>query len=167
MTLPGFPNSTSDNWRPTSRATSEYNCLSWSVHRSDVFMWPDERKQFSWPDSMTRSDTVDALRSFFEAIGFSCCDTHNLEVGSEKIAVYAIGATPEHIARQVSSSGKWTSKLGEGIDIEHDTLAVLEGGRYGTVCLVMRRVWNGPPVIPPLNPGPPRLITPGGMPLLP
>ncbi len=127
-------------------------------------MWPDEREQFSWPIGMGRGDTLQTLRSFFESIGFAECASDAPEPGIEKIAIYGNGQIPEHVARQLGS-GKWTSKMSGGIDIEHMNLNVLEGGQYGNVLLTMSRLWNGPPNLPPLDPPSPTLITPSGMPL--
>lgn len=166
MTLPGFPNSNNQNWRHTSNPTWEYNCLSWSVHRSDVWIWPDIGDQFSWPPDMVRGNTIATFRAFFERIGFVESNSGALEQGIEKIALYARGSAPEHFARQLAS-GKWTSKLSGAIDIEHDSLTVLEDGDYGRVQLIMARVNNGPPNLPPLHPPPPLLIRPNGMPLIP
>lgn len=164
--LPGFPNSTDNNWRWKSQPTWEYNCLAFSVHREDVWMWPDEREQFSWPVGMPRGDDIATLRAFFQSIGFSVCASTAIEAGFEKIAIYAMGTDPSHVARQIGS-GRWKSKMSGGIDIEHDDLTVLADGDYGNVQLIMRRKWNGPPRLPPLYPPPPRLITGSGMPLLP
>ena len=61
-----------------------------------------------------------------------------LESGREKIAIYARGAAPAHVARQLAD-GKWTSKLGAAVDITH-TLRGLEGPLYGRVVVVMARV---------------------------
>jgi hypothetical protein len=166
MKLAGFPNSTEVNWRGTSDPTAAYNCLSWSVHREDVWMWPDERQQFSWPRDMARAETIAVFRLFFETIGFRECTSALPEAGVQKIAVFGRHDFPEHVARQLST-GKWTSKLSDKLDIEHDDLGVLEDGTYGVVRLIMRRIWNGPPLLPPLNPPPPLLVTSGGMPLIP
>ena len=62
-----------------------------------------------------------------------------MEEGVEKIALYADqGGEPTHMARQLRS-GKWTSKLGELEDIEHDDLAILEGECYGQVVTILKR----------------------------
>jgi len=165
MTLPDFPNTTNFNWRPSSPPTFEYNCLSWSVHRQDVWIWPDEREQFAWPPDMARTDTLVNLMSFFMRIGFSDCSSPNLETDFEKIAIYGRDDIPVHVARQLPN-GVWTSKLGPGIDIEHDTLNVLEHGAYGVVRAIMRKGGRGPWQLPPLHPGPARLISPSGMPIV-
>jgi hypothetical protein len=44
---------------------------------------------------------------------------------------------PTHAARQVGY-GKWTSKLGSLVDIEHDINGV-SGTRYGSVAVIMKR----------------------------
>jgi hypothetical protein len=43
-----------------------------------------------------------------------------LEPGFLKVALYGTGLTYTHAARQLAD-GKWTSKLGKGEDIEHDS----------------------------------------------
>jgi len=61
-----------------------------------------------------------------------------MEVGFEKVALFADAqGLPLHAARQLSD-GRWTSKLGEQEDIEH-ALRDLEGVAYGNVALVMKR----------------------------
>jgi hypothetical protein len=58
--------------------------------------------------------------------------------GLEKVALYAdANGCPTHVARQLPN-GRWTSKLGELEDIEHD-LPALEGDLYGSVTLVLKR----------------------------
>jgi hypothetical protein len=58
----------------------------------------------------------------------------------ERVAVFVDGGgAPTHVARLLPS-GRWSSKLGEWIDIEHD-LSALEGPAYGRVASVMRRAW--------------------------
>jgi hypothetical protein len=36
-------------------------------------------------------------------------------------------------------NGKWTSKLGRDVDIEHDTADDVAGGVYGEVVQIMKR----------------------------
>ena len=52
----------------------------------------------------------------------------SLEIGFEKVAIYSDAHGPQHVARQLPD-GKWTSKLGQQVDVEHSTLSVLEGDR--------------------------------------
>ena len=75
----------------------------------------------------------------FEEQGFSVCDRWDMEDGFEKIALYANVADEfTHVASQ-RLSGRWSSKLGGWEDIEHEHLAALEGGPYGSPRAVMRR----------------------------
>ena len=61
------------------------------------------------------------------------------EVGWEKVALYVDhDDVPTHMARQLRS-GYWTSKLGQGIDITHDTVEALEGHCYGKATYYLRR----------------------------
>jgi hypothetical protein len=71
-------------------------------------------------------------------LGFSPCEDAGLEVGFEKIALYATSdGEPTHAARQLRN-GKWTSKLGRWQDIEHE-LEGLVGEMYGTVKQILKR----------------------------
>jgi hypothetical protein len=56
----------------------------------------------------------------------------------EKVALYGSTFLYTHAARQLLN-GKWTSKLGRSVDIEHDTPDDLAGGVYGEVQQYMRR----------------------------
>jgi len=64
-------------------------------------------------------------------------DSFELEIGFEKVAIYARDGTPLHAARQITS-GKWVSKLGPREDIEHD-LHGLAGNIYGSVAVILVR----------------------------
>jgi len=63
------------------------------------------------------------------------------EPGMEKIAIFAQGGKPTHMARQLEN-GRWTSKMGQSEDIEH-ALRDLEGVLYGEVALFMGRPKSG------------------------
>jgi len=57
----------------------------------------------------------------------------------EKVAIFADAqGAPTHAARQLES-GAWTSKCGTLEDIEHNSLANLEGGAYGKAVLFLER----------------------------
>ena len=65
-----------------------------------------------------------------------------MEAGFQKIVIYLDDDDkPTHASRQLET-GKWTSKLGREIDIEHDTPEVLNGPEYGTAKIIMKRA-NG------------------------
>ena len=77
--------------------------------------------------------------SMFATLGYMPCGNAELERGFDKLAIYADDlGSPTHVARQLST-GAWTSKLGVAEDVEHDTLARLEGILYGNVGQVLRR----------------------------
>lgn len=138
MIDPNFPHLSADNRRVTSPATPEYNCLAWAGGESHRWWQPGEG--FYWPtpadpDAMDLTDLIAA----FAAVGFIPCSSGEWESGVEKIALYA-DSTGEytHAARQLPD-GKWTSKLGQGEDIEHHTPDDLAGGVYGNVAAFMQR----------------------------
>jgi hypothetical protein len=56
----------------------------------------------------------------------------------KKVAVYGIGGFYTHATRQLET-GKWTSKLGNEEDIEHDLPELVGGGVYGEIALFMKR----------------------------
>ena len=71
--------------------------------------------------------------------GFERSESSDPEPGYEKIAIYVDRrGLPLHAARQLES-GRWTSKMGELEDIEHDTLDALEGPKYGKPVRYLRR----------------------------
>ena len=80
---------------------------------------------------------MSAFRDAFASLGYTVCDSEELEAGHEKIALLALAGVPKHAARQLPS-GRWTSKLGLLEDIEHD-LHDLEGTQYGSVIIIMKR----------------------------
>ena len=66
------------------------------------------------------------------------CTDGSQEAGIEKIAIFADGDEFTHAALQLET-GKWTSKMGEGEDIEHDALENVAGPCYGKVTAFMKR----------------------------
>jgi hypothetical protein len=87
---------------------------------------------------VVREETLAAFQEAFQSLGYAVCADEALELGFEKVALFALAdGFPTHAARQLGS-GRWTSKLGELEDIEH-ALRDLEGVEYGTVVLVMKR----------------------------
>ena len=96
-------------------------------------------RRFQWRMSPARWRTV----------GFTECQGANAEDGYEKIAIFADEDEFTHVARQLPTD-RWTSKLGESWDIEHELEAVAgtqspwRSFRYGEIVLIMRRpVDNG------------------------
>ncbi|MCL1991332.1 MAG: hypothetical protein FWG66_00070 [Spirochaetes bacterium] len=131
----GFPN-LNGNYIKTSDADSRYNCIAWAYGENNRWFWP--KKGSYWPAGVTREETVKAFMELFASIRYENCDSHLFEPGYEKIAIYALDGVPTHAARQLNN-GKWTSKLGSDIDIEHDTVECLEGPFYGNAVVFMKR----------------------------
>jgi hypothetical protein len=87
---------------------------------------------------VARAETVQAFRDAFATLGYMLCDHEQLETGFEKVALFADPlAVPTHAARQLAN-GRWTSKLGQAEDIEHE-LRALEGAIYGAIVLLLKR----------------------------
>lgn len=106
----------------TSPATTEYNCIAWAAGETDRFWWPDLMGVAYWPEGVPRQESLEAFVQAYRTLGYEPCDSAAVEFGVEKIAVYVDDLRePKHAARQLPS-GKWTSKLGRGEDIEHDAL---------------------------------------------
>ena len=84
-----------------------------------------------------REETLAAFARAFATLAYTECDHADPEPDCEKIAIYAIGNRPKHAARQLTN-GTWISKLGKGVDIEHQ-LEALEGEVYGNVALIMKQ----------------------------
>ncbi len=71
------------------------------------------------------------LIAVFALLGYVTSERDDEGVGTERLALFANEhGEPTHVARQLPS-GVWTSKLGSAEDIEHDSLAALEGPIYG------------------------------------
>ena len=131
-----LPNLTAENYRITSPASWQYNCIAWAVGVADSWWWPVPGR--FWPPDVPREETLEAFVAALGTRGFSPCSSSALEAGLEKIALYAAGTIPTHTARQLSN-GWWTSKLGPSFDIEHADLEALAGGVYGIPVAILSR----------------------------
>jgi len=132
-----FPRLHANNHRITSPPTAEYNCVAWAANDTEHWWQPGE----FWPvpDWPAEGCGVAALLRAFVALGYTPCGRDTaLESGSVKVALYGSESIYTHAARQLPS-GKWTSKLGKGEDIEHDTPEDVAGGLYGEVVAIMKR----------------------------
>ena len=128
-----FPKITPSNCRCTSPATYDYNCIAWAYERDDVWCQPG----FFWPIPR-KENTIKAYKELFSSIGYRRCEDASYEEGFQKIALYIKDEKPTHAARQLAT-GKWTSKLGSNIDVEHDYPEVLDGPEYGSASIFMKR----------------------------
>ena len=121
--------------KASSPPTPEYNCIAWALNKIDEFWWP--HPEAVWPMSSPEEETISAFQMTFSIFGYEPCENGQLESDYEKIALYAKNNRPKHAARQLKN-GKWTSKCGSSVDLEHE-LHELEGERYGQVVMYFRR----------------------------
>jgi hypothetical protein len=127
---------TADNYRETSPASWAYNCIAWAADVTEAWWWPVPGR--FWPPGVPREESITAFVAAFATLGYHPGASADLQPGTEKVALYAIGETPTHAARQLPS-GLWSSKLGPAIDIEHSTLDAIAGGVYGEVVAILSR----------------------------
>jgi hypothetical protein len=106
-------------WRRTSLPDIDYNCIGHAL-RIKRNVWPCGYQNW-WPRPYPAPETVAEFAAAFALYQYSACESIDLERGYEKIALYTKNGEPTHAARQLAS-GKWTSKISDNIDIEHDTL---------------------------------------------
>jgi hypothetical protein len=134
-----FPKLQVAPFRVTSPRDPIYNCIAWAAGVTNDWWWPlEDPDEAHWPAGVQRVRTLEAFRAAFATLGYESGTGEEVEVGFEKIAIFADAlGIPTHAARQLPD-GLWTSKLGKGEDIEH-ALHDLEGDLYGTVVLVMKR----------------------------
>jgi hypothetical protein len=140
-----FPRLRSGNYTPTSKPDPAYNCVAWAVGDLNNF-WDDVGVVgYYWPAGVS-SDTVSGWIEVFRIHGYIETDDYSLSPEHEKVAIYVSDdGSPQHVTRQ-KASGRWTSKLGRGRDIEHD-LNALEGELYGKMAIIMRRPCAGKRVL--------------------
>ncbi|MCP4251407.1 MAG: hypothetical protein GY778_30595 [bacterium] len=133
-----FPGLCGTKYRVTSPVDPHYNCLAWAASQTTVWWEPDPMGLYWWPLEAPREASLDAFAVAYGLRGYEGCQSTELEPQFERVAIFVdANGIPTHAARQLGN-GKWTSKLGEHVDIEHD-LKALEGNTYGTVALVMKR----------------------------
>jgi hypothetical protein len=134
-----YPNLLPTGYRLTSQDTPDYNCIAWALEDNSSWWWPDEMEQQYWPPNVKREESLEAFIQVFESFGYQVCETASLEVGFQKVALYAdSNSRPTHAARQLDS-GRWTSKLGSEEDIEHHELEGLQGEKYGQVVAIFKK----------------------------
>jgi hypothetical protein len=138
-----FPGLRGQPFEVKSPKDDRYNCIAWAAGDNHNWWWPDLAHEDTWPGSVARVETIEAFRDAFATLGYAVCDHDLLEVGYEKVALFARAGAPKHAARQLPS-GRWASKLGPMEDVEH-ALHDLTGMVYGSVVLVMRRPLPGTP----------------------
>lgn len=131
-----FPRLSLSGYKITSPQSPDYNCIAWAADETDRWWWP--LGKVFWPVNAPREVSMKAFIQVFATLGYTPCDNNALEHGFEKIAIYVDNnGEPTHAARQLRH-GKWTSKLGNFIDIEHE-LDGLNDSEYGAVAQILKR----------------------------
>ena len=134
-----FPNLRRSSYRITSDPTETYNCIAWAAGNTKRWYEPTPDPGCYWPANVAREYTLEAYTQVYTDCGYVVCHSDEPEPGYEKVAIYVDSyGLPSHAAR-LTSSGVWTSKLGELEDIEHDTLKALENSDYGVVARILKR----------------------------
>lgn len=123
--------------RPASPPTKIYNCIAWALGVTDRWWWPGRLDAY-WLPGCPEQPSIPAFKALFAIFRYKPCADGRLESGYEKLALYAKGNEPTHAARQLRN-GRWTSKCGANVDIEHK-VKDLEGPKYGKVIMYFRRL---------------------------
>jgi hypothetical protein len=132
-----FPGLHGQPFEIKSPTSDTYNCIAWAAGDDQHWWWPDQAHEDTWPPGVARTETVEAFRDAFATLRYEVCGDDQLEVGFEKVALFALAGAPKHVARQLPN-GRWTSKIGAMEDIEH-SLHDLTGALYGAVALILKR----------------------------
>ncbi len=139
-----FPKLLPGTYEHMSEATARYNCMSFV--NSDSRKWWEAGLyggRYYWPTKVP--DTLDGWTDLFAQQGYEITNSHEIEDGVEKVAIYVDlnDMAPGHVA--ISDGVTWKSKLGRWQDIAHVSLEVLEGeGAYGMVgCVLQRPIGKG------------------------
>lgn len=87
-----FPNLTPTNHRVIGPATDRFNCIAWAC--GNVRQWWQPGPNFHWPvGAEPGNGSVGNLLAALAAVGYAPCPDGNLEPGTEKVAVYAMGTS--------------------------------------------------------------------------
>ena len=130
------------NFKITSPATRQYNCIAWASGYNDKWEWPTIADALDddtfWPEGIENSVDIESFVKNFEAKGFTKTLDATFSESKSKIALFALNGECTHACRQIDD-GVWTSKLGYFQDIQH-SLKSLEGRIYGRIYCIMERL---------------------------
>jgi len=132
-----YPYLRTSGYKITSPRDKRYNCIAWVV--GDNTRWWDPDKDYYWPDRIPRVSTLTNFIKLFKYYGYENSDKSSIETGYEKIALYIDNLGDfSHVCKQLPS-GRWTSKLGNLQDIEHNSLEAFNKSGYGIVAKILKR----------------------------
>lgn len=130
-----FPKLVPGQVNVTSPVDPKYNCIAWAAGESRRWWWPSATTY--WPKGVPRVATVDAFLQAYGTLGFVPTIQSDFEDGKDRIALFTLAGVPTHAARQLAN-GRWTSKCGANVDMEHD-LTDLDGPTYGSATHFLER----------------------------
>jgi len=133
-----FPGLIDSGFSIMSPETPEYNCIAWAAGDNEAWWEPDLFNLGFWPSNVSREFTLNSYIEAYETLGYTRCENAEYEESFEKVVIFVDpNGKPTHAARQLNS-GRWTSKLGQLEDIEHN-LEGLIGSQYGYVGIYLKR----------------------------
>src|SRR5438132_3377525 len=94
-----FPGLGSSEFRVSSPATRDYNCIAWAAGDTAHWWWPDldpDDDAIFWPPSVPMEETLDAFVAAFATLGYAPGSGEEPEPGFEKVALFASGDMPMH-----------------------------------------------------------------------
>lgn len=145
-----FENLKNGEFEITSPFDSKYNCIAHAADDNNKWWWAVDvntsGNDVFWFNNIPAQATLENFILAFQKLGYSLCENSDLENEFEKVAIYTSTqdkfhspkGTPTHMARQLPNE-KWTSKLGEDVDISYNTLQGVEGKIYGKVEQILKR----------------------------
>jgi len=145
-----FPKLAQDkDFKITSPASSDYNCIAWAYIIKNRWMWPNTGDGsfldgiHYWPSNEILDDDVSHFIKAFELQGYIVCEECKFDPKYRKIALYAKDNSTKctHAARE-QRDGFWTSKLGPYVDIQHGTPYTIENNTYGKVYCFMKMIFE-------------------------
>jgi SEC-C motif len=145
VTHPDLPLLTENNHAVTSLTSGSYNCVGWAVGDNTRNWWPTRLGGYYWPPGAPSGESVPSFVETFLRLGYEECASDEVEAGYDKIVLYAVDGSVKHAARQLDD-GRWTSKLGPWVDIEHLASTDVSGPKYGVVAAFLRRDKSLPPI---------------------
>jgi hypothetical protein len=115
----------------------DYNCLAYALGDEKRWWEPPNGFEKYWPDGFNADTTVATAESIIRVSGFIVELQPSATPKTHAVAIYAQGNDWTHFAK--FSEGKWSSKLGEGHDVQDIQLQDLEGLIYGKVLKILAR----------------------------
>ena len=132
-----FPNLPANNSFKSGLSTSTYNCISWSIERTDYWEWP-----LFYGSSYYNSNPLTAFDNLYSAYGYT---RSGATVENAGIALWALNGAFTHAsvtknANTTKPHGfEWESKCGALERVMH-TRDALSGNSYGSIAYYYRPI---------------------------